>query len=378
VRVTYDDQHLRVAWPDGRENQFLHLWLRDHCPSSLHPTSRQRQVDTLEIPADTQPEQVIVRDTSLEVVWDRPVTLYSGSEVSSSTFSLSWLRERGQAMSQQQGTDTAARPQRELWARKEGLPQVSYGDWQTSDGLRHGLQSLYVHGALIVRGVPPSAADTQKAVERIGHARASFYGTFWDTAPKSEGQVNDTAYTNMELKPHNDGCYWEHRPGLQVFNCVAQSNTGGQTWLADGFAVATALREQRPEAFDFFARTALPFYSVDPEHDVHMRAMHKVISLDEEGELTAFGLNNDDRGTIDHLPEREMAAFYRHLSALLSLSRSPEYSCFVQLGVGDMLIVENYRVMHGRRSFVGSRNLVGCYMDRDIYESRLRILGIIS
>lgn len=34
--------------------------------------------------------------------------------------------------------------------------------------------------------------------------------------------------------------------------------------------------------------------------------------------------------------------------------------------------------MHGRRAFAGgSRNLVGCYMDRDDFEACLRRIGVL-
>jgi len=85
-------------------------------------------------------------------------------------------------------------------------------------------------------------------------------------------------------------------------------------------------------------------------------------------------LDQEDEFTI--LTEQEVEEFYTHLPTLLNLSRAPEHSCQVLLGLGDMLIVENRRVMHGRREFQGYRNLRGCYMDSDTYESRLRQVGL--
>merc|ERR1711862_318609 len=101
----------------------------------------------------------------------------------------------------------------------------------------------------------------------------------WDTAPKAEGAVNDTAYTNLELKPHNDCCYLNDVPAIQVFNCVAQSEAGGMTWLVDGFAVANKLREQDPEAFRFFSTTGIPSVCIDFEHDIHVRTEQPIIKL---------------------------------------------------------------------------------------------------
>ena len=41
-----------------------------------------------------------------------------------------------------------------------------------------------------------------------------------------------------------------------------------------------------------------------------------------------------------------------------------------------MLVVNNARVLHGRESFDGARNLLGAYMDRDELDSTARVLGL--
>lgn len=44
-----------VSWRDGSRSEnapFSHVWLRDNClcTACLHPKTRQRQVDTLQVP----------------------------------------------------------------------------------------------------------------------------------------------------------------------------------------------------------------------------------------------------------------------------------------------------------------------------------------
>ncbi len=41
-----------------------------------------------------------------------------------------------------------------------------------------------------------------------------------------------------------------------------------------------------------------------------------------------------------------------------------------------MVVVNNWRVMHGRESCVGTRNLLGAYMDWDEMASRARLHGL--
>ncbi|KAJ1624457.1 hypothetical protein T492DRAFT_1046735 [Pavlovales sp. CCMP2436] len=41
-------------------------------------------------------------------------------------------------------------------------------------------------------------------------------------------------------------------------------------------------------------------------------------------------------------------------------------------------VVDNQRVLHGRTAFQGGvREMVGCYVGRDEYESRLRAFGLL-
>ena len=64
-----------------------------------------------------------------------------------------------------------------------------------------------------------------------------------------------------------------------------------------------------------------------------------------------------------------MHAFYRHLPLLLDVLRRPELTFKTPLDVGDMVIVNHHRVMHGREEFLSypgqPRNLVGCYAEMD-------------
>ena len=40
---------------------------------------------------------------------------------------------------------------------------------------------------------------------------------------------------------------------------------------------------------------------------------------------------------------------------------------------GEMLIFDNWRVMHGRGEFIGKRKMCGCYINREDFESSCRM-----
>ena len=55
---------------------------------------------------------------------------------------------------------------------------------------------------------------------------------------------------------------------------------------------------------------------------------------------------------------------------------SPELEIRLKLEPGDLIVLDNRRVLHGRTAYsgAGERLLQGCYADIDGLQSRLRVL----
>ncbi|TDH73255.1 hypothetical protein CCR75_000509 [Bremia lactucae] len=106
--------------------------------------------------------------------------------------------------------------------------------------------------------------------------------------------------------------------------------------------------------------------------------MEPLIGLDYAGNITQFRHNDYDRAPLTHLNCDQVFKFYEAHRNLLEIIRRPEMEFCTKLKVGQMMVIDNQRVMHGRNAFHGKdRALVGCYIGRTEYESRLRVLGII-
>ena len=45
---------------------------------------------------------------------------------------------------------------------------------------------------------------------------------------------------------------------------------------------------------------------------------------------------------------------------------------------GTVLFIDNWRVMHGRAAYRGSRTMAGCYVGQDSYTSKARHLGVLK
>ena len=277
-------------------------------------------------------------------------------------------------------------------------PTVAFDDLMDVEGgggLRALLTSLRRHGFAVVENAPDSMEETRLAAERVGFVRRTLYGEMWDTAPKDEEEVNDTAYTNDALLPHTDCTYIEDPPALQVFNCVQASPHGGSTLLVDGFRVAADLQRDDSEAYDFLCKTPIPYHCI--EEGWNLRAEYPVFTRHPKrrrGEgppggqqgggsggradagvgLRAIRFNEyDRRPQMPGLEGDELALFYKYWRELSGRLRDEKYLHRVLLKTGDMIFIDNWRVLHGRDAFLGHRNLIGCYIGNDEFESALRL-----
>ena len=68
-----------------------------------------------------------------------------------------------------------------------------------------------------------------------------------------------------------------------------------------------------------------------------------------------------------------MAAYYAAYCHFGRLLAAPDSAVRFRLGPGDLFMVDNRRVLHGRDGFSdGHRHLQGCYADVDALESFVR------
>ena len=70
--ATVRGHDVELRWSDGRPPATLPLlWLRDNCPASQHPDTKQRLVDTFGIAADIAARAIAVEDQGrvLRVEW---------------------------------------------------------------------------------------------------------------------------------------------------------------------------------------------------------------------------------------------------------------------------------------------------------------------
>jgi len=362
VRVV--DNEVEVTWVNEfTPGRFSAMWLRDHCHSkeSLHPETLQRQVDTFAIPADIAPAKLEISDggRTLRIVWKH--------DGSSSVLPAAFLW----SIAQDNGRDRAA--QRRLWDRAaigDNFPTVSHAEIMSSDeGLLRWLSMVEKYGFALASGVPPSLEDTKELVTRIGYVRETIFGGMWDFTANLA--FKDTAYTSDAIGPHTDGTYSIDSPGYQLFHCLKFDGSGGESTLVDGFKVADQIRRSDPLAFEVLSTVKVPAQYLGD--GVHLRAEHTVIGLDHNNDFAQIAYNNYDRAPF-RLATPRMNAFYRALKLFNQLINDPANEITMRLAPGTALLFDNWRTLHGRRSYQGFRRLCGAYLNKEDFESKLRVL----
>ena len=77
------------------------------------------------------------------------------------------------------------------------------------------------------------------------------------------------------------------------------------------------------------------------------------------------------------LKKEELNKFYKARSFFIKLCNSKKFMIEFKLESGDMMLMDNYRTLHGRTAYnitLGERHLQGCYIDHDSAESKIKIL----
>lgn len=363
--VSLSSSALTVTWPEQKESKFHYVWLRDHCRCELcfHPVTKQRLLDTFQIPADIKPESIETTDKGLTIDWGNHLT----------SFSWSWLRRH----SYYPKLESSPVPPQSLWGSsvRDNPPVVKYDDVMAGpEGLAAWTALIQQFGFAYIDGVPKTPEATEKLLSRAGCVRNTHYGPFWDfTADLAKA---DTAYTDLEIGLHTDTTYFSEPAGLQMFHLLEFTGEGGESLFADGFRAAKDLEREDPTAFELLKKVNVPAHCIDYE-DVFIQPEHPspiIQTNPKTGQLEKIRWNNCDRSTLSDWDDPEdVTKFYEALGKWNQILNRPSNVYKVQLEPGRPIIFDNWRILHGRKAFQGHRRLCGGYVTRDDYISTLKV-----
>lgn len=386
--------HLTVEVGPNATKTFHHHFLRDACPVLgllIDPHSLQKTFTTAGIRADIQPRTPpVVRNGLLEVSWNDGTELVYPPEFFHRLFAP--VRARGFQHLQQRLWDNdryrAVAPQLVL--------QVDYAEYMELDRcLYKVLAGLYEYGLVFVNNIPDPANHqtpqgqwlVETIAERVGYVRETFYGRLFDVVVVPEAK--NIAYTLVELPLHMDLCYYELVPGIQILHALQNRTAGGDNVFADLFAAAAHVKHTDPEAYRALLSVKVN-YHYNHEHQHYFYARPVVVE-GPDGEIDHVNYSPPFQAPFEHpaaafagsTPDaettREYDAFCRGLRMFGDFVNDPRNQFVMRTPEGTAVLFNNRRVLHARQAFdtsaTNERWLKGCYLDKDTFELRLRVLS---
>ncbi len=250
---------------------------------------------------------------------------------------------------------------------------LSFGELAHKSGQAELVRRLQRVGVCMIDQCPTETASVSTVAAALGYVRETIFGGIWQFEDNQE--MADSAFTSGELRPHNDGTYSHDAPGLQLLLCMHRQATGGESVLVDGFKVAEQLKAEDPDLYQDMTRIGLTGIYRGDGHV--LKSTRPVFREDQFGQLEQVSFNNYDRDTV-RLKDTDMRRAYEGIVAIDKLLNAPENQWHFVLEVGQMMVFDNWRLLHGRRAYEGQRKMAGTYINREDFESRLREHGLMS
>ena len=234
------------------------------------------------------------------------------------------------------------------------------------------LVSFYKYGFVIIKNVPTENNFIVKFANSIGSVRRTNFGEHFNV--KSKSNPNDLAYTTLHLSPHTDNPYRNPVPCIQLLHCIENEVNGGLSTLVDGYTVTENLKIENPKYYKILSEIKVRFKFIDKS--VVLEDWSELIHLDENRKFKQVRFSP----RLDYVPmleKNKLDLYYKARKRLSDLYNSEKNRIEFKLAQKDLMMMDNYRVLHGRTKFdpsEGKRFLQGCYIDFDSTEGKLRHL----
>lgn len=220
-------------------------------------------------------------------------------------------------------------------------------------------EQLASHSGHAVLGAPPHWTDAQLRwayavlLRQLGTLNDR-YGKLFDVVDRGLDHTSSNApvsKTKAATGMHTDSSDARYNPDLVCLLCLQPGSKGGQSLLANAYDLLERLRAERPE-LERVARQALPRDVVTPGLAQNLSAIEAnaipVFAADEHGLVFRY---------MRYWTERAMAklgrAVPKEVTALFDFidEDMAAHALRFSLNRGDMLLVNNRTVVHGREAF---------------------------
>ena len=354
---------LKVSFANNSEDTFPNLWLRDHAKdeNNWDERSHQRKTFTAKINPDIKIKKANISNEGkyIDIKWSDTANNIQYSSEFLFKNSINYSNNKNKI---------------KIWENKEISDDIflNYENTISKEGFKNLLSKLHTYGFAVITECKKDMSPVETLAKKIGYVRNSIFGGLWSF--ESNADMADSAYTNEELRPHTDSTYSNDAPGLQLLLCCKYDAIGGESIMVDGLKIAEIIKIKNKDLYDNLTNIEVPGnYTGD---GVILEAKRPIIKLDDKNQIAQISFNNYDRAPFRLDPELTKI-FYEAISLFDNLANSEQYQWRHILKPGELLIFNNWRVLHGRGSFKGKRKIMGCYINKEDFDSSCKINGLI-
>ena len=361
MKIELDSKKIFVN--NGKDKQEIHpFWLRERVSEEqyLDKGTQQRLFDPTSLNTEISINKANINNKFLEINFNDGVNL----KLNIDKLALEFLNE-----------DTAIKniPRIKWDSSLTNIKNFEYiENFSETKEMYDLLISFYKYGFVVIKNVPNKNNFITKFANSIGSVRRTNFGEFFNV--KSKPNPNDLAYTSLSLAPHTDNPYRNPVPCIQMLHCIENEVTGGLSTLVDGYTVSEKLKKDFPEYYKILTEVKIRFQFID--ESVILEDWAEMIQLDENSNFKQVRFSP----RLDFVPlieKEKLDLFYSARKKISELYNSENFRIEFKLLPGDLLMMDNYRLLHGRTTYdanEGNRFLQGCYIDYDSTEGRLKHL----
>jgi len=353
----------KVLFNNGHSTQEIHpFWLRERVDGKefLDQGTQQRLFDPSAMDSEIVIEKAIIKEDILEINFNDGVSSKLNIDMIASEFS---------------NKDTVIKSINKIkWdSELKNIKNFNFNDnFFESKEMYDLLVSFYEYGFVIIKNVPTENNFIVNFANSIGSVRRTNFGEHFNVRSKLD--PNDLAYTTLHLSPHTDNPYRNPVPCIQILHCIENEVSGGFSTLVDGYTVTEKLKKEDPESYKILSEIKVRFKFTDK--NVVLEDWSELIHLDENKEFKQVRFSP----RLDYVPmleKNKLDLYYKARKKLSDLYNSNNNRIEFKLKPKDLMMMDNYRILHGRTQFdpkEGKRFLQGCYIDFDSTEGKLRHL----
>ena len=219
---------------------------------------------------------------------------------------------------------------------------------------QHARSLVEAQGAAIVPGIGPSEQDARNlAYDLLGSkvlavppaARVFDGGEMDNRAPG----LDHTA----PLPPHTDGFgYGDQYPDYILLTCVHSSAAGGESFLVDGYRLLELMDQDTQTSW---IPPALASVDVDQTEEGMQNAVSPIVQTTARGRRLLRRTFNQRASQSSPNPGRDNDMIDAWCTWV---DRAAEEAPRFKLNAGDALVVDNYRLLHGREAYTDLTRLM--------------------